>query len=28
MPWSDYPELDSQESRYWSVWQLRSIDVR
>ena len=28
MPWSDYPELDNQESRYWSVWQLSSIDVR
>jgi hypothetical protein len=28
MPWSDYPELDGEESRYWSVWQLRSIDVR
>jgi hypothetical protein len=28
MPWSDYPELDSEESRYWSVWQLRLIDVR
>jgi hypothetical protein len=28
LPWSDYPELDNEESRYWSVWQLRSIDVR
>ena len=28
MPWSDYPEFDSEASRYWSVWQLRLIDVR
>jgi hypothetical protein len=28
MPWSDYPELDNQESRHWSVWQLRQIEIR